>query len=103
MKRDQRPYAEYKRQWDKLNRRPRLEQLKKATRWADEQLRVLRTIGGEQERDAETARKTRKELRRALISQYYQDSYGTGHEAPMGTPPADTDSYTDIRADTHRP
>ena len=68
------PYSDKSKKtlWDATHRADKLERLKKAARWADEQIRVLDSISPRAEK--------RADLRKALVSQYLRDHYGQGVE-----------------------
>ena len=64
-----------KTEWDHSHRPEKLERIRDAARWADEQLRILAgTVGP-------VSREERKALRKALISQFLNDRYGNGVES----------------------
>ena len=78
------PYKDAARKtaWDREHRPEKLERIKEADRWAHYQIRLLELArgGGFMEKSE------RKELRRALVSQFLQDGYGPGVDRTPSIP-----------------
>ena len=65
--------------WERENRPEKLERIRDAARWADQQIATLEELRGERH-----SREDRRLLRSALQSQYLRDRYGLGKDRPEG-------------------